>query len=417
MHTKCLRHTLSGCVLLLGATIASATPEFDLSMRLFEDAKQSGDHTLAEQLLVKALSVGSSEYACGSLVWARLNLNKTEEALKAAQDMVSSYGWTTYSAGSLIDAALRDGQMDIVREARNQARSLNLARGDHWTHSMLREMLHQSEKLETPTVYELEWTIPAKDFDTPNRTKLFGFPLLNTPKQNFDYTITGAASSRQLKADETRTVVEIRGKPGKDVVVSGKASIASSMLGAKTARRLAEIPLERAPTREVGVFYYWNERFDPKTPAIAKIAKGVRRKSAVETVQAILDWRDSNMPYRELDPGPGSTLERIAEQMCGVCHDASYMTASLARANGIPAVVIGVYSLPSAEEFTNAEGSHGHIRVKLPEVGWTDVEPLDRSSLVMFGRNNFLEFAVQGEEEEPNRSSLQGYQVSGRRIQ
>ena len=407
---------LSLFLLIVGLVATLGASEFEDSMRQFEEAKRLGDYALCEQILLKALESGASEYANGSLVWARLRLNKNEQALKDARKMVGLYSWTTYSTASLIEAALINGDLDSVREASRQARSLRLYEGSNWTHGMLRNFLKKADEIEKPAVYELTWTIPAGEFNTPNRTKLFGFPLLNTPRQTFEYTISGAVSSKELKADENRTVVRIRGKPSEDVVIFGKASINPSILGAKTFEKLSEIKLEPAPNSETGIFYFWSEQFDPKTPAISRIAKSVRRESAVETVQAILDWRDSQMPYRMLKPSSGSTLERIAEQMCGVCHDASYMTASLARANGIPAVVMGVYVLPTTEEFQNAEGSHGHIRVKLPEVGWTDVEPLDRGSLVMFGRNNYLEFAVQSEKEVLNRASLQGYKVSGRRI-
>jgi transglutaminase-like putative cysteine protease len=203
--------------------------------------------------------------------------------------------------------------------------------------------------------------------------------------------------------------------PGRDITVTGTATIQSQALGARTLRRLASLSLQ-PDTSETGTFYFWKEPFDPKSGSIAPIVKEVRRSSAAETVQSILDWRDKNMPYRALAPGSGSTLDRIVAQRCGICHDASYLTASLARANGIPAVVIGVDKLPESGSFVDADTAHGHVRVRLPTLGWISIEPLNRTSLRSFGGSNYLDFAIQSEKDEDERISLQSYRVWGERL-
>lgn len=401
---------------LLLLTVASPFQDgFATNMALFEQAKAKGDFATCERALTEALRFSSDEYAVGSLVWSQMNQNKTEAALANARKMVDRFGNTPYAIGSLIDASLREGDFDTSKKAALIAVANHLGDGDGWQRAMVRELISKVDGLNRPAVYRLRWTIPVSEFAGGNQTRLFGFPILKDKWQTFTYTLAGASSSKVLESSVKRTVVEIAALPGRDVEVEGTATIQAQAIGARTLRSLASIPLE-VDAKDTGKFYYWTEEFDPKTPSIAGIAHAVRRASAAGTVQAVLDWRDAEMPYRELQPGPGSTLDRIVAQKCGVCHDASYMTASLLRANGIPATVIGVDCLPADGEFKDAVTSHGHIAVKLPRLGWVNVEPLRRDSLTWFGGTNYLRFAIESERDVQNRTSLQAYPVSGRKL-
>lgn len=389
---------------------------FEHWMSEFEKAKQKGDYATGELALNGALRYGKSEYAMGSLVWALMRQNKTNEALAAAKKMLDDIGPTAYSVASLLESALREGEMETAQKAAALARLVPQEGQIPWAIPYMQEYLRLYDSLEKGAVYELEWKIPREEFQTPGGRQLFGFPLLKTPRQTFTFEIQGANSHRIVQADEEKTIVEIRGSPRQDVIVSGRATIRAQILGQGKFRVLSEIPLTPIRNSSTGIFYYGEEAFNPKEKAIQDIVEEVRRKSAVETLQAILDWRAKEMVYSRLPDGQGSTLQRIARHRVGVCHDASYMTASLARANGIPAVVIGVMMLPKDGNFTRLECGHGHIRAQIPEVGWINLEPLNPESLCFFDGSNYLEFAVQEKKDTQFRISLQKYPVTGRRV-
>ncbi len=399
------------------ASAKDSVEGFTWWMKDFESAKKNGDYAAGEKSLREALKHGRSEYAVGSLAWTQMHQGKTEEAVKTAQAMVAEFGPTTYAIGSLLETSICDGNWESMQQGLALAKQSEFPDERGWEHRMLREQMQKAEGMTRPAVYEVEWTIPKEEFASGNSRKTFGFPVLENDTQKFSFELEGARRHKVLEASRSRTVVEIHGSNRQDVIVRGRATIHPEILGRSKFRELAKLPLTKASRKETGTFYFWTEPFDPQARSISDIARSVSRPSAVETLQAILDWRYNEMPYAELKPGRESTLDRVAKQLTGVCHEASYMTASLARANGIPAVVIGVYSLPKSGSFQNIGGSHGHIRAKLPEVGWVAMEPLNRESLIHFNGSNYLQFAIQEEREERNRISLQGYPISGRRVE
>lgn len=422
--SRCVLATMAVVVWMHHPAARAACPNsprdaFEQYMSRFEAAKRVSDYSACEACLKQALAVRVTDYAAGSLVWAQMNQNKTEEALKSANMMLNAVGRTPYAVASFLDASLREGVLDKIEDAIDYAQRAHLGDGADWTNSYLRDMVEKARHIHTPAVYELRWTIPGKEFTTERPTRRFGFPLLHTPVQTFSYKLTGAVADRVVVANDDKTVVDITGEPGKPVLVEGTATITPQYIGARELRRLTTETTASSVPDEVGIFYYWLEPFDPATPSIRPVVQAVKRNNAVETLQAILTWRSKEMPYAKLPDGAGSTLDRIMKFHCGVCHHASYMSASLARACGIPAIVMGGDCLPDkAGEFTNADTSHGWISVKLPSRGWTEFESLDPNSLYAFRGDNYLRFARQGAKDEGgDRISLQGYKISGRRIQ
>lgn len=123
------------------------------------------------------------------------------------------------------------------------------------------------------------------------------------------------------------------------------------------------------------------------------------------------------MPYAELPREAGKTLDLVMKYHRGVCHHAAYMSCALARANGIPAYVVGGDRLPGEKEFKDAVTSHGWICVKLSEKGWVELESLDPGSLYTFTGDGYLRFAHQEAMDNTSRTSLQAYPISGKRLQ
>lgn len=393
-----------------------AADQFDEWMNRFEAAKRDHNFPACEAALKQALSIRVTDYAAGSLVWAQFNQNKTEEALSSAKWMLDAVGRTPYALASYLDASIREGARENFRSAIDYARQAHLDSGEDWTNAYLRDMISKADDLVTPAVYELQWTIPGSEFTDSNPTRLFEFPLLDTKDQKFTFTLSGERDYKIRMSNAGRALVDVTGSPGQPVTVSGLVTLQPEFVGGRAFRQLAAKPLVAAPPTQIGVFYYWTEPFDPKTNSIQTVVKQVSRKSAVETIQAILDWRDANMPYAELPPGEGSTLDRIMKYRRGVCHQSSYLCASLARANGIPAFVMGGFKLPESGAFKNQEGSHGWICVKLPDRGWTEVESLDRNSFCDFTGKSYVRFKRQESRDDLAAISLQGFPVSGRRI-
>ncbi|MBS1706949.1 MAG: transglutaminase domain-containing protein [Armatimonadetes bacterium] len=413
-----MEHLYTHCMFVpfLALAIAQQSNTFDFWMKEFEVHKAAHKYADCEKSLLQALQYGSSEYAFGSLVWSQMNQDKTEAACSTAAAMYRTYGQTAYAMASFIDAHVKDGGFEDAIRMANVASRTNAMQCSDWTNSYLRDEVKIAWSLKEPAIYTLHWTIPGETFTKESPKQTFRFPIIKCASQTFDYRLSGNQSSRVVSSSEDETLVEIEGVPGQPVSVDGTATIKTRAVGARTIRQLARVNLKPAPASEIGVFYYGTEVHDPADPAIASLAKLVHRRSAVETMQAILDWRDKEMPYRNIVGGKGSHFQRIIDAKCGVCHDASYITAGLARANGIPAYVVGCYVLPGSGTFKDVEGSHGHICVKLPSLGWTDVEPLNRTSLRFFGGSNYLRFTRQEQKDSRNAISLQGYKVSGSRM-
>lgn len=92
-------------------------------------------------------------------------------------------------------------------------------------------------------------------------------------------------------------------------------------------------------------------------PAIAALARQLRRETADDTVRAIYDWVSTNLDYAGFiaeDLGAKYALRHRR----GDCTEYAYLAAALARANGVPARVLGGYATsmdaaPRARDYHN----------------------------------------------------------------
>jgi hypothetical protein len=401
-------------VALLVACLLGQTGSFESSMASFEAAKRRAAWAEAESHVRRAIAERVDEYAVGSLSWTLLRQDRSDEALDTAIRMYRHFGATAYSLLSVIEAGVAEGAWDEIRPYVEYAKRNRAPASMPWQAEALADIVRRADALMRPTVYRLRWVIPSAKIGK-NQTKRVKFPLLKTNEQTFHFTISGAAKHEIVRDHRATTVVSITGS-GKDVVIDGVATLTQLPLGRRSGRLLERKPLVPGRKEDTGTFRYGDEVFDPKHAVLEELSQKVRRNSAYATIRAILEWRAKELPYGKLPAGSEDTLTRVMKHRTGVCHHISHIAVCLARANGVPAYVIGTKRLPEEPTFSNHDGSHGIIAVKFDGMDWLSLEPQDPNALLRFDGRRDLRFSFQGVDEEPTDESLQGIPVSGRRL-
>lgn len=395
---------------------------FDDAMRLMEEAKHKGDWAEGEKYTRCALRYRFNEYAACGLAWFVGHQGRHEEALALAKEAVDRVGPTALSLGDYAEQALWAGDIGLADKILARAETLGFQNGTDWPNTNIVRFRNEVKEARSAAVYHLRWTIPNRDFPGNGR-KRFLFPAMSHLSQTFTFQLEGADRYQIVQLPDW-TMVDIWPKPGDDVTVVGTATIQPQVLGVARLAKAAGMPLKPAAATKTGALYYHDERIDPAYQPCVDLAKTLTKGSAAETIQAILDWRAAHITYAV--PPAGNTLETILASHKGVCHHSAYLVACLARAAGIPAYVVGGVVLPAAKgSFRDAEGSHGWGEVELPGLGRVAYDSQDKGTLCSFvARKHYLRFGGQdftvpwsSLPEVKDCISLQGYRVSGERVQ
>lgn len=89
--------------------------------------------------------------------------------------------------------------------------------------------------------------------------------------------------------------------------------------------------------------YLGAERFvDADAPEVMDLARNLRRDNSRQTVEAIYDWVKGNVHYEGFTAADFGA-RHVLRQRSGDCTEYAYLVAALARANGLPARVLGGY--------------------------------------------------------------------------
>ncbi len=400
--------------LLFFSAILGQTTAFDQAMSRFEEAKHRSAWAEAEVHIRQAVSARTNEYAVGSLVWVLLKQNKTQEAFDTSVQMYQHFGNTAYSFVSVIGAGIAEGAWEEIRPFVEYAKQNRIPAAMQWQAQTLKDEVRRFDEATLPTVFKLRWVIPAATLNKAE-SKIVAFPLLKTNDQTFTYTVQGVVAQEILQSNRNGTRIKLTGS-GEDIIIEGTLTLNQTPMGGRPGRKLSQMPLKPESGSDVGPFRYHNEIFDPQNPVISNLAKAVRRESAYTTIQAIFDWRAKEMPYGALPAGKEDTLSRIMKFKTGVCHHISHMAVCLARANGIPAFVVGTLRLPNEATFSGHTGAHGIVSVRFPGQDWVCLEPQDPYSLIGFAGRRDVRFAYQGEKGGPVDINLQGTPVAGSRL-
>lgn len=399
---------------LVACLVVAQAGSYASHMSAFESAKKQGNWMAAEVSLNRAHAFSQTEYSVHSLAWVYGRQNRIEEALALSHQVVERFGPQPLGLMGLAGACLDAVDLEGADRALDIAEHRGYQQGHGWISQNivgLRQMLTDTTQ---PSTYEISWTIPRSTWDSKGSPRTFIFPLENHRRQTFSFTIEGAASENRLKGSP-ETLVEITPNPGQDVSVKGRAVLWPDVITRSVRLGLLRRQTSGSP---LGPLYYHSEKVDPSYEPCASLAKTLKGPSVWQTMQNILDWRGANITYA--NPPAGNTLETILVSKKGVCHHSSYLCASLGRALGIDAVVVGGFVLPEKGEFKEVDGSHGWIEFKIPTYGWIEAESQDNRSLGRFlAGKRYLRYRSQNDTAPHAKGwlSCQGYKVSGKRLQ
>lgn len=287
--------------------------------------------------------------------------------------------------------------------------------GHGWVSDTLRRQVDIVREMSEPAVYELSWTIPRSSWDASGSPRLFFFPVKQHQLQSVSYQIEGTAKLEDVSLPG-ETVYSIAPAGEGPVVVRARAILSPDLVPLRDRKRIAAWKMPPSGT-VLSALYYGREKVDPSYGPCVDLASSLQKGNAWDTMQSILDWRMANITYAQ--PPAGNTLETILSSKKGVCHHSAYLGASLARALGIEAVVVGGFVLPATGEFKDVEGSHGWTEFRIPNGRWIEFESQDGSSLGRFiARKHYLRYRAQDATAPETRVAIscQGFKVSGRRV-
>lgn len=111
------------------------------------------------------------------------------------------------------------------------------------------------------------------------------------------------------------------------------------------------------PTREPGNWLQPSRYIESADAAIQSLSQLLRRSSIVDTAKAIFDWVSANIRFAGYDADDKGAAFAL-ESRAGDCTEYAALVVALARANGIPARMMGGYVLtqdaaPKAQDYHN----------------------------------------------------------------
>lgn len=110
--------------------------------------------------------------------------------------------------------------------------------------------------------------------------------------------------------------------------------------------------------------YLAPERFvEADAPEIVTLARQLKQSDDTQTAHAIYGWLTANLTYAGFIAADRGALNGLRERK-GDCTEYAYLAAALARANGIPARVVGGYVL-DRDSVIQASGYHNWAEVYL----------------------------------------------------
>lgn len=315
----------------------------------------------------------------------------------------------------LVGAAVDVIELGDAKAALAEADRRGFFQGHGWVSDTLRRQVELVREMSEPAVYELTWSIPRSTWDKTGKAKTFVFPVKRHALQTVDYRIDGTANLIDVSLPG-ETAYSISPAGDGPVIVKAKATLLPDLVPLRERKRMASWKMP-ASDSILPALFYGREKIDPSYDPCRELAATLRKANAWDTMQAFLDWRMANITYAP--PPAGNTLKTILSSKKGVCHHSAYLAASLARAVGIEAVVVGGFVLPDRGEFREVEGSHGWTEFRIPGGRWIEFESQDGNSLGKFmARRHYLRYRAQDATSPEIREAIscQGFKVSGKRI-
>ena len=402
-------------LLVIGATVAPAATDEDAyreAMTQCEAAKQKGDFPAMAAAIRHALKYGAGdEYAWRSLAWALNNAGEWQDSLGVAQVNVTRNGVSGWSLEQLAESQMGAGDWTAARATLARIGALppdaigNSKGAIDGTKRRLLDLTGQRR-------YRLHWKVDLGQGGPDKPAERLLMPRWGDPRQTFEFTVTNVVSCKKVSVGP-RDFIDVVQKPGEPFDINATVTIRGFAVGHEALSRQNTFKVPDALRSCLGPFHH-GDIFDPASPLVARIAGFSKSTTMARTVQNLLDWMQANMKYGDTK---NSTPDAILAGGQGVCHHYCSSFTALCRAAGVPARVSHGVVLDGDGEFKDNAGSHGWSSVYLDGVGWVPVDPLDHSSLALFGRSNYLLTDYANETPEDDHfayRSIQGFKCDGK---
>jgi len=401
-------------LLLLAMTAAAQTEDdaYEEAMKRCEEAKQKGDHAAMAVAIRDALKHGEgNEYAWRSLAWAMNLSGQWQDSLAVARENIARHGASGWSLEQLAESCMGAGDWEGAREALAQIDALPadlIGTAQGAIDGSKRRLLDLTGQRR----YSLHWKVDLGQGGPEKPPARLLMPRWDDPRQTFEFTVTNVVSCERI-SEGPRNFIDVVQKPGEPFDIDAKVTIRGFALGNAALSRVTTFSVPDELSDCLGPFCH-GDTFDPASPLCARVAAFSKSITMARTVQNLLDWMHRNMKYADTQ---NRTLDEILAGGEGVCHHQCAAFTALARAAGVPARVAHGVVLEGEGEFKDNAGSHGWASVYIDTLGWVPLEPLDHTSLALFGRSNYLLTDYANETPEDNHfayTSIQGFKCDGK---
>jgi len=201
------------------------------------------------------------------------------------------------------------------------------------------------------------------------RTLRFGFTLENpsgTALKNqtiWFYAPVQATAMQKLQAVDVSLPHQIFSDALGNTVISvtlpALAPYATKILSVESQVAISQAPVAQAGKADL--FLGAEPFIEADDPAVMTLARTLRRDNDLATTQAVYDWVKGNLRYAGYVAEDKGAL-RALQDLRGDCTEYAYLVCALARANQIPARVMGGY-VTEHDAVIQADSYHNWVEV------------------------------------------------------
>jgi hypothetical protein len=262
------------------------------------------------------------------------------------------------------------------------------------------------EGLLVKKTYTLDWELNPKKGQSEGGLYRLAMPQGDLPYQSLTYKVTGAKSHRLIKT-EVNDVLLVVPQGNKPFQVSMQISRTPYLYKERLASRKAG-PVPAAVRPYLGP----SAGLNPGSPAMQKVARGLKTADPVRTINNIIAWLKKNIEYKIsskfIDKPDFKSADELLQRGHAECMGYALVFTGLCRACGLPArLVWGIYMKPDGSGF----GSHNWSEVHIGGVGWVPIDPQVPETFGLWP-NSYLRFfmpmqrTARSNEAQPNANLL-----------
>jgi transglutaminase-like putative cysteine protease len=229
----------------------------------------------------------------------------------------------------------------------------------------------------TPRTYTLYWVLDPRKGRAVGGRLTVAVPKDGLPYQSVTYQVEGARSQRLVKG-EINDVVQIEPDGKGPIKLTTKVTVRPYSYKKELAKATQEKGRPVPP--ETRAYLGPCVAVNPKSPALMKIAAGLKGTDNVETVRNILAWLKKNVKYRLEEPTVEldfKSVDELVERGHAECRGYALLLTALCRAADVPARPIwGLVRVPaSLEKKFGQIASHNWTEFYVPGCGWVPIDP------------------------------------------